>query len=202
MTQPDIYDQLLATIWDLYQNVPQLADFAPLGHTLPKQDMTPLEHPSRQLFEQETFKQSSQYTDVLSAIQAASAHMQWREIYTPPPGEANPEKYDFASRLGCFSITGLHSPFACDTMRMFMVYMPAGLHYPWHSHLAEELYFILSGEAVFQRAGCEDAHLGEGDMMFHHSNQPHAMHTLDSPMVSLAIWRGDLFEPAVLLDID
>lgn len=200
--RPDIYDHLLASVRALYASQPALADFAPLGEHLAKQQMEPLHHPSRDLFEQEPSLNSAGFSDLLTSIQMASPHMQWREIYTPPPEETNLEKYAFAQRLGCFSITGQHSPFECADMRLFMVYMPAGLDYPWHSHRAEELYFILSGQAVFQREGHEDELLKEGDMMFHQSNQPHAMHTSNAPMVSLAIWRNHLSDPVILLDID
>jgi quercetin dioxygenase-like cupin family protein len=83
-------------------------------------------------------------------------------------------------------------------IRLFMVYMPPHFYYPWHHHPAEEMYMVVSGNGVFKRKDCPDERLTEGDTSFHHSNQPHAMETLDDPVLCLVAWRDDFETPPVL----
>ena len=61
---------------------------------------------------------------------------------------------------------------------------------------------VISGEAVFKREGHADEVLSQGQSMFHESNQPHAIETFDTPMLSLVAWRNHLHIPPVLVDID
>jgi cupin superfamily acireductone dioxygenase involved in methionine salvage len=57
----------------------------------------------------------------------------------------------FMDEFGCFSLIGHNGFFKSDHMNAWMVYMPAGLYYPWHQHAAEEMYLCLAGEAVFKK---------------------------------------------------
>jgi len=43
-----------------------------------------------------------------------------------------------------------------------------------------------------------DKALTEDDTSFHQSNQPHAMETLDDPVLCLVAWRDDFETPPVL----
>ena len=79
-----------------------------------------------------------------------------------------------------------------------MVYMPAGLYYPWHQHPAEELYLCLAGEAVFKKDLEEDKVLRKGEITIHGSNQPHATQMHDHPGLCYDIWSNELTTPPVL----
>ena len=57
---------------------------------------------------------------------------------------------------------------------------------------------VLGGEARFLRSGEDDQVLHAGHTSFHASNQPHAMETLDSPVLALVVWRNG-FETAPVL---
>ena len=63
------------------------------------------------------------------------------------------------------------------------------LYYPAHHHASEELYFVLSGAAMFESDGDAAARLGPTEHRFHASHQPHAMTTTDSAILTLALWR-------------
>jgi hypothetical protein len=105
---------------------------------------------------------------------------------------------DFMDQFACYCIIGENAPFMSAAIRLFMVYMPPHFYYPWHHHPAEEMYLVVSGNGVFKRKGCPDERLTEGETSFHQSNQPHAMETLDDPVLCLVAWRDDFETPPVL----
>lgn len=138
---------------------------------------------------------SARYPDLLHAILRAGDHVHWRETYKT--GALNT---DFMARWGCFAVIGEGAPYRSDHLRLFVVYMPAGLYYPPHRHPAEETYLVVAGQAVFKRSGAPDTLLGEGDTAFHPSQQPHALQTTHSPVLCLVAWRNHLDVPPELLD--
>ena len=194
------YDALLTELRACYDKYPALRHFAPLPDHFARQELTPITNLSHTLLMQDKALQATELAALQSALLDASHSMAWRTIYTAPEGAANQDLYAFSSKLGCYAITGDDSPFASLSVRIFLVYMPAGLYYPWHKHPAEELYFGISGSAIFRRDGAEDEVLTEGKSLFHESDQPHAIETTDQPFLSLAIWRNHLTTPPTLLD--
>ena len=201
MTDASQYqDALLTALRDCYDHYPSLAHFAPLPECPAHQPLTPASHPAATSFLQETDLLPKKLGPLQQALIDASPYMAWRTIYRPPADAPNPSLYDFSSKLGCFAITGDDSPFASQSLRVFMVYMPAGVYYPWHTHPAEELYFVISGSAIFRHDGAKDEVLTEGKSLFHESDLPHAIETTDQPFLSLAIWRNHLTTPPTLLD--
>lgn len=196
MNQDKIYQRLLSAIRAAYSAHPALPAFTPLPDNLPRQPLDPEHRPCSTELQTETGLQSSGFAELQEQIIASAPFMKWRQIY------GNDQHNKFMDRLGCYAIIGEGGPFASDEMRLFIIYMPPNLYYPWHIHPAEELYMVISGHAVFKREGCPDESLTEGQSMFHESNQPHAMETSDTPMLSLVAWRNHLNTPPVLVDID
>ncbi|MFK7838529.1 MAG: dimethylsulfonioproprionate lyase family protein [Sulfitobacter sp.] len=136
---------------------------------------------------------SQKYAPLQDAIRAASGAVHWRETY-----KDTDIGRDFIDRFACYCIIGENAPYWSEAIRLFMVYMPPRLYYPWHHHPAEEIYMVVSGNAVFSRKGYPDETLFDGDTSFHASNQPHAMETLDDPVLCLVAWRDDFETPPVL----
>ena len=135
------------------------------------------------------------FETVCKALHDLKDHALWRETYRGTNiGE------DFLSRFGCFELYGLSGHFHCETTRGFMVYSTSDLYYPWHHHPAEELYFILAGEAEFATEGNPAKLLQPGDTVFHKENQPHNMQTHGKGVLAWVQWRGDLETPPVLTD--
>ena len=75
--------------------------------------------------------------------------------------------------------------------RAYVGFWGQGLFYPWHHHLAEEIYAVVSGEAYFEAAGDPGVTIGPGECKVHASLQEHALRTPDSPVLSLVLWRGE-----------
>lgn len=194
-----IYDNLLSEISALYARHDALRRFCPLPDTLARQEVIASQRRVSAVLQAETRLISQNYKPVQEALISASAHMHWREVYRPDGSDSEGLCYRFMDKLGVYAIIGETGPFASDEMSVYLVYMPAGLTYPWHYHPAEELYFILSGEGVFRREGCDDRTVREGDVVIHESNQAHEMQTYDSPLLSVAVWRNHLDIPPTLI---
>ena len=64
--------------------------------------------------------------------------------------------------------------------------------YPAHRHEAEELYFLLSGNALWQKDAAGFEPVAAGTLIHHASYQPHAMRTHDEPLLALWAWTGNL----------
>ncbi|SMX39089.1 dimethylsulfonioproprionate lyase family protein [Octadecabacter ascidiaceicola] len=179
------WNDLLAEVQSLHETSPSLQSFCPFPNDAAAQDVTPFHIVSTDLLQREEGLVSDRYGPLRDAFIAAAPHAQWRETYKDTDiGQ------DFLDRFGCYCLIGDGGAFTSESMRAYMVYMPAGLHYPWHDHVAEEIYFVVAGEAEFHRHGEASETLTAGDTSFHASSQPHAMTTHDHPVLALVLWRN------------
>jgi len=171
----------------LYIRCPELSAFQPFPKDVDAQPFNPNPRAVSKVMQADNALRSGRYAVLQKAVMDAAPFMHWRETYKD-------DRFDtsFMARFGCFSVIGDNAPFTSQSLRLFIVYMPAGLYYPWHKHPAEELYFIIAGQAVFKRAGCRDTMLSEGQMMRHESNQAHALEAKDSSILCLVAWRTHL----------
>lgn len=64
--------------------------------------------------------------------------------------------------------------------------------YPAHRHEAEELYFPLSGTALWQKDDAEFEPIASGTLIHHTPYQLHAMRTHSVPLLALWSWTGNL----------
>ncbi len=193
MTHDPRFQTLLETAQQAYRETPAMTAFAPFPGDVTAQPVTPYHCPCSDVFQADIALASSAYRDLQDAIRAASPIVHWRETY-----RGTDIGRDFMDRFACYCIIGENAPFTSEAIRLFMVYMPAGLYYPWHHHPAEEIYMVISGNAVFRRQGHPDTQLFERDTSFHESNQPHAMETGTDPVLCLVAWRADFDTPPVL----
>ncbi len=68
----------------------------------------------------------------------------------------------------------------------------ANTFYPSHMHAAEELYFPLSGTALWQKDADDFEPIKSGQLIHHLPNQPHATWTKEAPMLAFWAWVGNL----------
>ena len=80
-----------------------------------------------------------------------------------------------------------------DQRFKFGIYLqPPEMFYPAHRHEAEELYFLLSGTALWQKDDAGFEPVASGALIHHASYQAHAMRTQDEPLLALWSWTGNL----------
>ena len=120
------------------------------------------------------------------AIRRAINVISWRQTYSEAEvGRA------FLDAFAYFELFGPDGLFRTNEGRAYVGFWGQGLFYPWHHHLAEEIYAVVSGEACFEAAGDPAVTLGPGECNEHASLQEHALRTPDSPTLSLVLWRGE-----------
>jgi quercetin dioxygenase-like cupin family protein len=164
---------------------PDLMAFASFPEDLQTQVVHPHAMPALALLMAETGLAPETYPALFASCLAASVEAQWRDTYKDTDiGQ------DFMDRFGCYTIIGHGGAFQSAQLWSWVVYMPAGLHYPWHQHPGEEIYLVLAGEAEFMRWGEPGKTLRQGDTSDHASNQPHAMTTHEHPVLCLVLWRN------------
>lgn len=79
-----------------------------------------------------------------------------------------------------------------DNCRMGFYLQAPDMFYPSHSHNAEEIYFVLSGTALWQKDNAPFIEQTPGTLIHHLPNQPHTMHTQKEPLLAIWGWIGDI----------
>jgi quercetin dioxygenase-like cupin family protein len=193
----DVWDTLLAEARKVHQSSVELMGFCPFPEDVRRQDVDPFHIGSIDLLQAETGLFGTRYTTLRDAFIAAAPHAHWRQTYKGT--NVSPR---FLDEFGCYCLIGAGGAFQSKQMSAWVVYMPAGLYYPWHQHPPEEMYFTLAGEGVFMREGCADETMREGQACLHQSNQPHALETKDHPIMAYVVWRNGFDTPPVLTHKD
>ena len=164
---------------------PELAGFGPFDVYAPASDLDARAVPAIPLLKALKAETHAHTVPLVAAVIAMAEDVHWRKSYS----EAEIGR-DFLDRFCSMELVGPTGHFRSNATRAFVAFWDSGLHYPWHHHEAEELYFILAGEAMFEAEGLAPVLLGPGDSRFHGSNQPHAMDTRHCPILALVLWRG------------
>lgn len=189
----EIFDTLLAEARKIHEADARLTAFCPFPDDIKPQEVAPYHIPAADLMRDDETLVSQQYATLRDAFVAAGPFAQWRETY-----KGTDIGDEFMARFGCYCLIGDGGPFASETMRAWVVYMPRHLHYLWHHHPGEETYLILAGEAEFLRTDHAPEILREGDTVTHEANQPHATETYDLPVMAYVVWRNGFTVKPVL----
>ncbi len=190
-----VWDRCLARAREVHEAQAALLEFCPFPDDLRPQEVAPYHIPAADLFAADSALVSKTYPELCNAVRAGGDHALWRETYK---GTAIGQS--FLDRFGCYALIGPGGAFDSATMWAWFVYMPAGLDYPFHHHPGEEAYLVIAGGGRFRRAGKPDAELGEGDLMIHGANEPHALVTAGKPILAYVVWRNGFGTGPVLTD--
>ncbi len=181
-----VFDDLISAVEQLFIQRPSLSDFSPFPNDLRWANRRAHNGTAAALLEQWEAEGSHPEDDVHKAVQAAAPFAEWRQSYTEQQVGA-----DFLANYGYFELYGPKGHYHCETSRGFFAYWGPGLNYGWHHHAPEELYFVISGNALFRSEGEADAQLSRGETRQHRAWQSHAMDTLEQPLLAFAVWQGD-----------
>ena len=122
---------------------------------------------------------------VIRALRRAAPDLNWKQTYSEAEVGAR-----FLATYGYVELFGPNGHFHSNEARGYLGYWGPDLIYDWHAHEAEELYFTLSGQAMFCARGASNVLLRPGEARQHLTEQPHFMATLDRPFLAYAVWRG------------
>ncbi len=186
MTTRALFDAALAETQAWHAALPAVSGFVAWPMDLTYQDRPPNTLSAAGLVQTAPGGPTPASTPLLSALQALAPHLEWRHTYS-----ADEVGQHFLDRFGWFELAGPDGHFITHQTRITVGYWGAGLHYGRHEHDAEELYTVVSGHGTFHLDDAPDLELGPGDTRFHPSNQPHALTTTDSPILTLVFWRGE-----------
>ena len=138
-----------------HETHPRLREFVGFPSDLSPGNYTRRSHPVESVMGAEIWN-AGPLDELRDAFVNAAGLAQWRLTY-----EGTKIDPDFMERLGCYCVIGDGGFWNSTQMSGYVVYMPAGLHYPWHHHPAEEMYLMLAGEAEFQRKE-QQSHIARG----------------------------------------
>ena len=106
---------------------------------------------------------------------------------------------EFLQQYGWIKFLGPDGYWHSDTLSSGFLLLGDNITYPDHWHVAEELYFPISGTADWYHESHGWHVKTPGDRISHASNIKHAMRTNGQPLLALYIWRGgDLLQKSEL----
>lgn len=173
----------------LVRENPALAAFSPWPEAPEPSEREPVDVPaiSHLAVDFQGDELPSEHAELLAAVVAASRDIEWRRSYTEEQVGA-----DFLQRYGYFELLGPTGHYIDHATRAYLGYWGPELYYPWHTHQAEELYFVVAGSAEFE-FGDGRAKRSVGETQMHTSYEPHAMRTTacGGGILNLVLWRGE-----------
>ena len=116
---------------------------------------------------------------------AVAEILEWRQTYSA--ADFGPE---FLESYGWTELIGLRGPIPSETVACGFLMLGPRIEYAAHAHEAQEIYLPLAGEALWMRDGEGFVERAPGEMIEHSSWTPHAMRTVEQPMLALYVWRG------------
>lgn len=103
-------------------------------------------------------------------------------------------RYDpsLAANIAVAELVGPDGMIWSDQCRFGILFQNRDIDYPRHHHEAEELYLVLCGHAVWQKAGELPITKLPGSFIHHAKSQPHEMKTGPEPLLAFWGWTGNL----------
>ncbi len=112
---------------------------------------------------------------------------------------ANYDDESFSQTYAFCELIGPMGHAYSKNLRFGMLYMAPGTLYPFHTHPADEVYYVLSGQARFKVPDRPWRVCPIGQFVFHDSNVPHQIESRESHVLALYWWRGDDVETMATL---
>ena len=165
-----------------------LSSFVDWPENLTLNEKLNLNIPATNLVKNFQLKGSQHTQPLVDAIKENTQFANWQRTYTEEE-----VGIDFLNRYGYYELIGTDGHFYSGDLRAFIAYWGENLSYSWHSHEAEELYFVLAGSALFKTERTEKI-LNANESCYHTSWQSHAMVTFSEPVLTFVLWRGSGIE--------
>ena len=181
----DIFNKAKNEIQKLWTNHKELSNFVTFPNNLVLKNLKPQKVPVTDKLFNWNENLNTNLTELHRAISNLSPHVNWEQGYN----EKEVDK-DFLNKYGFFELIGPSGHFETSEMALYVNFLDKNTYYPWHNHEAEELYFIVSGEAKFESKDQDEEILSSTKTRFHKSFQPHAITTIENKVLSFVIWKN------------
>lgn len=135
-------------------------------------------------------------TSLASFVAQAAPLFRWRQnpnYTTANMGAAFMAGYGYVEFAGPKEAL-FHAP----DIRVGLLLLGPGLHYPLHAHPAEEVYHPLTAGGLWRRGDEDWRAVAAGDAIHHAPSVPHETKATDRTLLALYCWRGDTATEAVL----
>jgi Dimethlysulfonioproprionate lyase len=124
-----------------------------------------------------------------AAIEAAAPLFRWRQN---PNYTAGSMGADFMAGYGYVEFAGpKEALFQAAQLRVGLLLLAAGVHYPLHAHPAEEVYHPLTDDGLWRRGDEPWRSVPAGAAIYHPPMMPHETKAKDGTLLALYCWRGD-----------
>jgi mannose-6-phosphate isomerase-like protein (cupin superfamily) len=127
------------------------------------------------------------------ALLNVRSQLPWTYHYPARAGEEN-----LATQIAFAELIGPDGPMSALHSRVGFTLIAPNTSYPMHAHPAIELYWVMSGHALWETEASKRI-APPGEFVLHRSNEAHAMRTFDEPLLALWGWSGDIDTPAFYL---
>ena len=157
------------------------------------------ERPSRSLPIQRFLKKAVRYdfaagaTPLKHLLQPVITDLHWQQ-------NPNYDDPDFLETYGFVEFVGPDGYATTEKMRMGLLFLAPNTLYDMHDHEAEELYYVLSGQARFGYQDRPKRTCPAGIYIHHKPNEPHSIETKDEWLLALYLWRGEVVTHATLTE--
>ncbi|HEX6120528.1 MAG TPA: dimethylsulfonioproprionate lyase family protein [Dongiaceae bacterium] len=139
---------------------------------------------------------ASPLSDVAAAIAGAIPLFRWRQ--NPNYNAANMGAA-FMAGYGYVEFAGPKDAlFHAPDLRVGLLLLGPGLHYPLHAHPAEEIYHPLTQGGLWRRGEEAWRMVPAGEAIHHPPMVPHETRAADRTLLALYCWRGDTATEAQL----
>lgn len=130
--------------------------------------------------------------DLLDGISKTPYTFNFDQIATQLKWRSSP-RTDFD--VECIAISTINEMLNLDGLLAGLMFMSPNQIYPEHQHKPQELYFILSGSALWFHGGKKGYHWRKpGDILYNHPNDKHGIKTEEQSLLALYLLWGNKVE--------
>lgn len=129
----------------------------------------------------------------MRVLRGGLTDLDWTEGNLPVPAS-------FKGRYAFVTLIGAGTPVPDDRFYFGLYVQAPDTYYPSHWHHAEELYYVLSGTALWQQGKSSLTPKPPGTLVHHAPDEPHIMQTGVAPLLAMWAWIGDLSDSYQIAD--
>ena len=186
ISKKQLFDNLKQETLSLWSSNKKLNQFIKLPENLVYNDIPSFNIESVKILDNWEPDDSS-VKQIHKLIKEVSPYAHWKQTYD----EKDVGKI-FLDKFAYFEFFGPTGHFLTNEMSLYIIFFDKETYYTWHNHEAEELYFVISGNAKFESKDDKSEVLYKTRTRFHKSFQPHSLTTLNDKCLCFVVWKDKL----------